>query len=122
MEDQVEKELNLLKTWMDWKKIPKSDQINYYYKLIAYLEKSKKQSKLRAYTTGIGAGTTGLGIGLLLNSDSGISMCMGGFFILYGVIFGFIPPLKISKPDFKEYNEIEEQRKLIKKWYIANKE
>ncbi len=122
MEEEIKKQLELLATWMEQKRIPKQEQIKYYHKLIAYLESSKIDLKKIAYTASIGSGAVGAGIGMLIPGESEIKLCVSAFLILYGVIFGMVPPPRMKEPDFEEHNEIEKERKLIKKWYISKKE
>jgi hypothetical protein len=115
MEEQTEKELKLLDKWMEYQNISKIDRIHYYQKLISYLEYSQQEWKKIAYKTSIGAGSIGIGTGLLINSHYDIKL-IGSFFLLYGIISGFIPWPHVQKPDLEEYQEIEEKRELIKKW------
>lgn len=120
MEENHERILKLLEAWMNNKRIPREDQIKYYHKLIHLLENKKDELKTRLCTIGVGAGGIGFGCGLMFPDDTDFNFYLGILFVLFGLIFTV--PGKIEKPDFKEYQDIEEERKLIKKWWREKKE
>lgn len=120
MEEREEEFLKLLETWMNQNRIPKSKQIVYYRKLISALETNKMKLKVCSMARGAGALFAGIGTGLLFPDDSYLNPYLGVGFIILGILFAI--QRKEPKNELEGFEEIEEKRQLIKKWYEKRKE
>ena len=119
MEEKYEKMLNILENWMNKKGISKPEQIKYYKKLISVLESKKVDLKYLLLSTSLSSLGAGLGIGSLLSESSELVFYLSFLLILSGVVITF--PAKESSQYLKDYEEIEEKRELIKKWWQEKK-
>lgn len=119
MEDKTEKMLGILETWMSYKGIPKHEQITYYKKLISMLEEKESNLKYLILSSSISSAGIGFGLGSLLIDSSDINISLGVLFIIFGGIIAL--PIKNEKKYLKGYEEIEEKRQLIKKWWLEKK-
>lgn len=119
MEEKYEKMLGILETWMNYKGIPKHEQITYYKKLIAVLEEKESELKYLVCTSSLSAAGIGFGLGNLLNDIGDLNIYLGVLFIIFGVIIAI--PTKKENKYLKDYEEIEEKRELIKKWWEEKK-
>lgn len=120
MEEREEEFLKILETWMNQDGISKSKQIVYYRKLISELEASKMKLKVCSMARGAGALFAGLGTGLLFPDDSYLNPYLGIGFIILGILFAI--QRRETKNELEGFEEIEEKRQLIKKWYEKRKE
>ena len=119
MEDKTEKMLGILETWMNYKGIPKHEQITYYKKVISMLEEKENNLKYIILSSSISSLGIGFGLGNLLMDNNDINISLGILFILFVGIVAL--PIKKEKKYLKGYEEIEEKRELIKKWWQEKK-
>ena len=119
MEEKNEKILNILEDWMNKKGISKLEQIKYYKKLISVLESNKVDLKHLSLSTSLSSLGAGLGLGSILNEASELVFYLSFILILSGLIITF--PVKDESKYLKDYEEIEEKRELIKKWWQEKK-
>lgn len=119
MEEKEEKVLNLLETWMNQKRIPKHQQVQYYKKLISILESKKEILENLIIKISASLGFIGFGVGLLLPEEGEMDVYLGILFIAFGILFGL--KNKQKKEEFNEFEEIEEERQMIKKWLQEKK-
>lgn len=120
MEEREEEFLKILETWMNQNGISKSKQMIYYRKLISELEASKTKLKVCSIARVSGALFAGLGSGLLFPDDSCLNPYLGISFIIFGILFAM--QKRETKNEIEGFEEIEEKRQLIKKWYEKRKE
>lgn len=115
---QEEKILELLEEWMNYNNVSNSDKIKYYRYLISNLEEEKEELKLKILKICISSFMIGLGLGFLFLNTSNFEIIMSILFIIIGLLFGIDFPIKNEN----KYIEYENERKLIKKWYLEEKE
>lgn len=119
MEEKYEKMIQLLETWMNQNNIPKSVQIKYYQKLIAVLETKKDDLKNVVLSSIIASSSIGFGVGIIMGEFDTPGLSLGACFILLGILVSI--PRKYKNNYLKDYEEIEEKRELIKKWWQEKK-
>lgn len=118
MEEKNERIMQILETWMNQNNIPKSEQIKYYHKLVALLESKTFDLKNMVLSISLASSGISFGIGSLLDIGE-LNIYLGILSIIFGVVI-LIPNKKENKY-LKEYEEIEEKRELIKKWWQEKK-
>lgn len=118
MEEKYDKMIQILERWMNSQGIPKSEQIKYYQKLIAVLEDKTFDLKNLVLSSSIASLGIGFGVGSLLDMGD-LSIYLGIFSIIFGIVVAI--PTKKDNNYLKGYEEIEEKRELIKKWWQEKK-
>lgn len=115
MEEKYEKMMRILETWLNQNGIPKSDQIKYYQKLIAVLETKKDDLENIVISSITASSSIGFGMGMIIGSFDTPNLPLSACFILFGILVAI--PKKHKNDYLKDYEDIEEKRELIKKWW-----
>ena len=87
--------------------------------MIAVLEQKKTNLKNLVLSSTLASAGIGLGVGTVLQDMDEFSIYIGICSIIFGIIVAI--PNKKENNYLKDYEEIEEKRELIKKWWQEKK-